>query len=73
MSAFLVGLSMTLIGCYVLSWVISALVFYYRRRSVHRKVAKMNSGVHVEHGMIMNPRTGLLSPQQKPSKHSYSL
>lgn len=44
---------------------------YFKRRSISRTVSGMRSGIYVEHGMIMDPDSGLVKPQQRPSRQAF--
>lgn len=71
MIEFGVGIVALFLGAAILSVCVAVLRFVMRRNNVLRFVAGMDTGVYVEHGMTIDPQTGLVTPQQRPSFQAY--
>jgi len=58
-------------GVYCMSLGFSLWRFLSSRSAAAKLTAGMKSGIYVEHGMIIDPETGLVTPQQRPSVQAY--
>lgn len=71
MIEFGLGIAAIFLGVAMLSLCSALIRFATRRKHIARLVAGMDSGVYVEHGMVIDPQTGLVTPQQRPSLQAY--
>ena len=67
----ILGVFAVVAGTYLLSFGLGLMQFMTRREHIARFVAGMDSGIYIEHGMTIDPETGLVTPQQRPSTQAY--
>lgn len=72
MTEILLGIGGIFIGVIILTLGITILRFLVKRGGIARFVAGMDSGIYVEHGMVVDRETGLVTPQKKPSTQAFS-
>lgn len=60
------------VGLFFFSIGMNILRFYVRRYRINQSTRNMDSGIYVEHGMVIDSKTGRVSPQQKSSHQAYS-
>ena len=63
MIQFGLGIAAIFLGVTMLS-LCSALIRFATRR---KHIARLVAGVYVEHGMVIDQQTGLVTPQQRPA------
>lgn len=59
------------IGFYLMSLGFGLWRFLSRRKDIAAFTSGMESGIYIEHGMTIDPATGLVTPQQRPSIQAY--
>ena len=65
------GIAAIFLGVAMLSFCLALTRFVIRRKRIALLVGGMDSGVYVEYGMVIDPQTGLVTPQQRPSLQAY--
>jgi|AntDeeMetagen681_2_1112603.scaffolds.fasta_scaffold02694_3 hypothetical protein len=72
MTALFIDLLLMFLVITLMSAAAGVLTFYFRRRKVYRYVREQDSGLYVEHGAVIDPKTGEAKPEKKPSKHAFA-
>lgn len=65
------GIVFLFLAFVVLTWMVGLIRHLLALIPVRDRVATMNSGLFVEHGMVFDKNTGLPRPQKKPSAQAY--
>jgi hypothetical protein len=71
MLQILVGLVAIAGGFYLMSFGFSLWRLLSSRNEIAKLTAGMDSGIYIKHGMTIDPTTGLVTPQQRPSAQAY--
>ena len=58
-------------GVFLLIIAFSILKFFIKRHIIRRAIRGSRSGMYIEHGMVMNKKTGMSEPQQRPSRQAF--
>lgn len=59
------------LACIIFSLAIGYSQFFWNRGRVRRKVAGMNAGMGVHHGMVIDPKTGDVVAQKGPNQWAW--
>jgi len=68
----LLGVLFLALSAVLLSLAIGVFRFFWKRDRVRKITSGMNSGIYVEHGMVVDPDTGMVSSQKKTSRQAYT-